>query len=62
MTSNPKCPACNGLGYHRCECWPGDCICGYCDEDCEECQGHGIPYDDEDDYYDCFHTAEDQIT
>lgn len=35
------CPACNGRGYHRCECWPGDCICGRDDTDCDECRGEG---------------------
>lgn len=37
-----KCPACDGRGYFRCECWPGDCICGVGDEDCDECGGEGI--------------------
>ncbi len=44
MTEAPKlkrCTACDGLGYHLCECWPGDCICGWGDEACEECQGEG---------------------
>lgn len=36
-----KCPVCNGRGYLRCDCWPGDCICGWGDETCEECGGHG---------------------
>lgn len=45
-----KCPACSGLGFHRCDCWPGDCICGFGDETCEECGGEGIidpSYDDD---------------
>jgi hypothetical protein len=44
-----KCPACSGLGFHRCDCWPGDCICGFGDETCEECAGDGYidpGYDD----------------
>ncbi len=36
-----KCAACNGRGYHRCGCWPGDCICGQDDEPCWECAGEG---------------------
>jgi len=36
-----RCAACDGRGYHRCECWPGDCICGWDDQDCEECGGEG---------------------
>jgi hypothetical protein len=36
-----KCADCNGRGYHRCECWPGDCICGQDDEPCWECAGDG---------------------
>lgn len=46
-----KCTACDGLGYFRCDCWPGDCICGFGDETCEECGGEGIidtSYDDDD--------------
>lgn len=50
MTEKPtKCRACGGRGYHRCECWPGDCVCGYGDETCEECAGDGYidpSYDD----------------
>lgn len=45
-----KCPACKGLGYFRCDCWPGDCICGLGDETCGECGGEGIidpSYDDD---------------
>jgi len=43
MTDKPtKCAACSGRGYHNCECWPGDCICGYGDETCEECGGDGF--------------------
>jgi hypothetical protein len=37
-----KCPACDGRGYFRCGCWPGDCICGQDDQDCDECGGEGI--------------------
>lgn len=47
------CTACNGLGYRRCACWPGDCICGLDDQDCFECGGEGIIdhfYDDFDNY------------
>lgn len=36
-----KCDACNGRGYLRCDCWLGDCICGYDEEPCEECDGTG---------------------
>lgn len=40
-----RCSACNGRGYTRCDCWPGDCICGFGDETCEECDAHlGDPY------------------
>ncbi len=43
-----RCTVCNGRGYHRCDCWPGDCICGRDDEPCEECAGTGWidPYGD----------------
>lgn len=37
-----SCTACDGRGYFRCACWPGDCICGWDDQDCEECGGEGI--------------------
>jgi hypothetical protein len=37
-----KCPACGGLGYFRCDCWPGDCICGQDEETCFECEGEGL--------------------
>lgn len=47
-----RCPVCKGRGYHRCDCWPGDCICGYGDETCEECCGDGYFYD-EDHHHDC---------
>lgn len=46
-----KCSACSGRGYHHCDCWPGDCICGYGDEPCEECAGDGF-IDGSDDYLD----------
>lgn len=36
-----RCVVCRGRGYHHCDCWPGDCICGYGDEPCEECEGTG---------------------
>jgi hypothetical protein len=36
-----KCPVCFGWGYITCDCWPGDCICGYGNEECDECGGHG---------------------
>lgn len=36
-----KCPACDGLGYFRCDCWPGDCICGQDEDTCWECEGDG---------------------
>lgn len=43
-----KCAICNGLGYLRCDCWPGDCICGWDDEPCEACceTGHDGGCDD----------------
>lgn len=37
-----KCTACNGRGYHRCDCWPADCICGQHEDTCFECDGEGI--------------------
>ena len=43
-----KCTACWGRGYHRCACWPGDCICGQDDEDCEGCDGTGWVWPDQD--------------
>lgn len=50
-----KCTACNGLGYFRCGCWPGDCICGQDEDTCEECFGEGWidpSYEDlENDFY-----------
>lgn len=39
-----RCPMCSGRGYLNCDCWPGDCICGYGDETCDECEGHGWFY------------------
>ncbi len=36
-----RCPVCQGRGYIHCECWPADCICGWGNEDCEYCHGHG---------------------
>lgn len=46
-----KCKACNGRGYFRCECWPGDCICGQDEETCWECAGDGVIDNFYDDYY-----------
>jgi hypothetical protein len=37
----PRCKVCHGLGYVRCDCWPGDCICGWGDEECEAYEGTG---------------------
>lgn len=45
-----KCSACGGLGYFRCDCWPGDCICGQDEDTCWECEGEGLidpAYDDD---------------
>ena len=45
-----RCPVCRGRGALRCECWPGDCICGWDDEPCDNCEGTGwidTSYDDE---------------
>jgi len=47
-----KCPMCHGRGALRCDCWPGDCICGFDDEPCENCEGEGFFYPDEDAFYD----------
>lgn len=44
-----KCQVCHGKGYLRCDCWPGDCICAYGDEDCESCDGTGFVDDEWDD-------------
>lgn len=52
-----KCPACSGLGYFRCECWPGDCICGCGDETCEECGGEGIIDPSYEDFHHDFETT-----
>lgn len=35
------CHFCHGWGYIPCNCYPGDCICGYGDEECEYCDGTG---------------------
>lgn len=59
MTQAPEmpklkpCPVCHGRGYINCECWPGDCICGDSDRDCEQCHGEGWidPLEDEDDAF-----------
>jgi hypothetical protein len=45
------CGHCNGRGYVRCDCWPGDCICGEDDRDCPVCDGEGDVWID-DDYWD----------
>ncbi len=42
-----KCPICHGKGYLHCDCWPGDCICGWGDETCDECEGTGLILPDE---------------
>jgi hypothetical protein len=42
-----KCLACDGRGYFRCDCWPGDCICDEGDENCFECGGDGFTEDGE---------------
>ena len=46
-TTPRQCRVCSGLGYIRCDCWPGDCICGQGDEECEYCDGEGWIYPDE---------------
>lgn len=48
-----RCVVCSGLGYFRCDCWPGDCICGQDEEICWECDGDGWidPDGFDDDYY-----------
>ena len=48
-----RCPVCRGRGALRCDCWPGDCICGWDDEPCDNCEGTGwidttYDYGDED--------------
>lgn len=48
-----KCVACDGRGYFRCECWPGDCICGQDEDTCFECDGEGIIDHFFDDPIDC---------
>jgi hypothetical protein len=53
MSDEPKkCPVCSGRGALRCGCWPGDCICGYDDEPCGNCEGTGWLWPDDryDDY------------
>lgn len=44
-----RCTVCKGRGAIRCDCWPGDCICGWDDEPCEYCDGTGW-IDREEDY------------
>nr|WP_309504344.1 hypothetical protein [uncultured Roseovarius sp.] len=44
-----RCVVCDGRGALRCDCWPGDCICGWDDEPCDECDGTG--WIEPDDYY-----------
>lgn len=48
------CSVCDGRGYLRCDCRPGDCICGHDDEPCDECAGTGVIGHDDDDW-DCYH-------
>jgi hypothetical protein len=49
MKDRPKrCAICDGRGYHLCDCWPGDCICGFGDETCDECAGEGVIFTGED--------------
>ncbi len=51
MDRDRKCPCCNGRGYIICECWPGDCICGFGDMACEECAGTGdADFTDDEDF------------
>jgi len=47
-----KCKVCNGRGYTHCDCWPGDCICGWDDEECIACYGEGYFYPEDDDFWD----------
>lgn len=47
-----RCQSCSGRGYHPCGCWPGDCLCGWDDEECEDCGGTGFERD-EDEEYEC---------
>lgn len=64
MDEPKKCRVCNGRGYHHCECWPGDCICGQDYEDCEECGGTGWidpQFDFDDDWYDRHHDQADAL-
>jgi len=42
-----RCPICRGRGALRCDCWPGDCICGFDDEPCDNCDGTGWLYPDD---------------
>lgn len=51
-TTELTCPVCSGRGYHPCACWPGDCICGFGDQECENCGGTGrlYPYEYEELY------------
>ena len=58
MADDDRCPACDGRGYHLCDCWPGDCICGYGDETCDECDGEGRIADDDHDYWRSYGTEE----
>lgn len=52
-TTLKRCPVCNGRGYFHCDCWPGDCICGWDDEPCEWCCGNGwIESDDDSEDFD----------
>ena len=42
-----RCPICRGRGALRCDCWPGDYICGFDDEPCDNCDGTGWLYPDD---------------
>lgn len=50
LNRSKRCPICRGRGALRCDCWPGDCICGLDDEPCDNCEGTGWIYDDEDEW------------
>lgn len=42
-----RCSVCHGRGHFHCDCWPGDCICGYDYEECEYCDGTGYVLPDD---------------
>lgn len=50
MTATKPCRACDGRGYFRCGCWPGDCLCGGDLDACFECEGAGIDAPEYEDY------------